>query len=124
LYTTVGSYGNAARVTDQRKFAFQRHIAHLKPRYELFDPLFFVKMLESPLVRRQADSAARGAAQKTVNLFDLKNFVIIRPPLPEQRRFAAKIKAITTIRNGAQSSLRKLDALFASLQHRALRGEL
>ena len=31
LYTTVGSYGNVAVVSSSKKFAFQRHIAHIKP---------------------------------------------------------------------------------------------
>src|SRR5439155_772742 len=45
LYTTVGSYGVPAVVRTKRKFAFQRHIAHLKPDHRLIEPEFLRVML-------------------------------------------------------------------------------
>ena len=42
-------------------------------------------MLASPPLKRQADRAAKGVAQKTVNLSEIREFVVFQPPLPLQR---------------------------------------
>ena len=65
LYTTVGSYGNAAVVQDRRLFAFQRHIAHVKPNHKKVDARYLRSCLASPFVRDQVDKRVRGIAQKT-----------------------------------------------------------
>ncbi len=124
LYSTVGSYGVPALVRTSRKFAFQRHIAHLKPRSELLAPEFLCAMLASKRLRQQADRAARGVAQKTVNLTDIRNFTVFCPPLDAQYDFAARVAEVDKLRAAHRASLASLDALFASLQHRAFRGEL
>jgi type I restriction enzyme, S subunit len=124
LYSTVGSYGVPALVRTSRKFAFQRHIAQLKPRREVLDPEFLCAMLASPPVRHQADRVARGVAQKTVNLADIRRFTVFCPPLAVQREFAARAAGVVRLRAAQRASLASLDALFASLQHRAFRGEL
>ena len=48
LYTIVGSYGNAALVTMEEPFAFQRHIAHIKPDSNQIHPEFLHGMLDAP----------------------------------------------------------------------------
>lgn len=124
LYTTVGSYGNTAVVKTDKRFAFQRHIAHIKPDPKKADATFLAKMLESPGVRRQVDKVARGVAQKTVNLAELKGLLVFAPELEKQRVFAARVHSIEQLKSGHQAALTRLDELFASLQHRAFRGEL
>jgi restriction endonuclease S subunit len=124
LYTAVGSYGNAAVVDFEEKFLFQRHIAHLKPDKALIDSTYLSYALESPLIKRQADSAAKGIAQKTVTLSDLKDFDILLPPLDCQRLFSEKIYKSTGHLKVFKKHYIKLDALFCSLQQRAFQGEL
>jgi hypothetical protein len=46
------------------------------------------------------------------------------PDLSMQREFARRASAIGDLRVPGLASLARLDALFASLQHRAFRGEL
>jgi type I restriction enzyme, S subunit len=51
----------------------------------------------------------------------------VRIPVPRyelQRKFAAQVSAVERLKASQRASLAKLDALFASLQHRAFRGEL
>jgi type I restriction enzyme S subunit len=124
LFTTVGSYGNTAVVSGESEFCFQRHIAHIKPNTNKLDPLFCAAMLESPGVRRQVDKAARGVAQKTVNLAELKALRVFAPPIERQRDFTAKLNAMKTLKGIQSQALCEQDGLFASLQHRAFRGEL
>lgn len=124
LYTTVGSYGNVAVVSTSEKFAFQRHIAHIKPDRTKLDSTFCAAMLRSPAIRRQVDRVARGVAQKTVNLADLTSLQVFEPPMQVQRQFARRADAIDSIRAAHVASLAELDSLFDSLQHRAFAGQL
>jgi type I restriction enzyme S subunit len=124
LYSTVGSYGVPVLVDTERKFAFQRHIAHLKPDKAKVDPSFLRWMLASPPLQVQADRVARGVAQKTVNLADIKRFLAFHPPLALQREFARRAALVGNLKVAHRKSLVLLNALFASLQHRAFRGEL
>ena len=125
LYSTVGAtYGIPALVREAKKFAFQRHIAHIKPDFHLIDSRFLCAMLAAPGIKVQADKAAKGAAQKTINLTDLSEFQILIPPMPEQKVFVQRLDYIKSLRNAGVLSQTHLDSLFASLQHRAFRGEL
>jgi type I restriction enzyme S subunit len=124
LYSTVGSYGVPAVVRTARKFAFQRHIAHLKPDRNVLDPEFLRAMLASPPLKRQADRAARGAAQKTVNLADIRKFLVFSPPLKLQREFARQNVVIERLSTTQHRSAIELEGLFASIQHRAFNGEM
>jgi type I restriction enzyme S subunit len=124
LFTTVGSYGNVAIVRSEQRFAFQRHIAHIKPDLSRVEPGFLATMLTSPGVRRQVDTAARGVAQKTVNLASLKELKVFDISLIGQQQFAHRLAAVEKLKSAQRASLAELDALFASLQHRAFRGEL
>jgi hypothetical protein len=46
------------------------------------------------------------------------------PPIDLQRQFVAHVAAVEKLKSAHRASLAKLDELFASLQHRAFRGEL
>jgi type I restriction enzyme S subunit len=46
------------------------------------------------------------------------------PPLTLQREFAGRAAAVERLKAAQRASLAELDELFASLQHRAFRGEL
>jgi type I restriction enzyme S subunit len=124
LYSTVGSYGVPVIVKTDRKFAFQRHIAHIKPDSNLINSQFLCAMLASPPLKHQADRAARGVAQKTVNLEEIRKFIIFCPSFDVQKEFAQRVEAIEKLKATHHTSLTELQALFASLQHRAFRGEL
>ena len=125
LYTTVGAtYGQAASVGSFTKFAFQRHLAHLKPDPKKIVPSFLGTTMQLPLMKRQADRWARGVAQPTINLKELREMVVPLPPISLQREFARRVTAVEALKTAQRTSLAELDALFASLQHRAFRGEL
>ena len=125
LYTTVGAtYGQAASVGTFTKFAFQRHLAHLKPDPKKIVPSFLGTTMQLPLVKQQADRWARGVAQPTINLKELREMVVPLPPIPLQREFARRVTAVEALKTAQRASLAELDALFATLQHRAFRGEL
>jgi type I restriction enzyme S subunit len=59
-----------------------------------------------------------------INASEIQAMPIAQPPLSLQRQFAHRAAAVDTLKASHRASLAQLDALFASLQHRAFRGEL
>jgi type I restriction enzyme S subunit len=66
----------------------------------------------------------RGVRQKNLNLSMVREIRIPIPRLSLQQDFARRIAAVDKLKATHRASLAELDALFASLQHRAFRGEL
>ena len=65
-----------------------------------------------------------GIDKRQINKEHLEEFPIISPPLNLQQRFATLVEFIEKKKSLYRAQLAELDALFASLQHRAFRGEL
>jgi len=59
-----------------------------------------------------------------INQSNLAQVPVMQPPIDLQQEFGVRINAIEQLKLIHHSSLLELDALFASLQHRAFRGEL
>jgi type I restriction enzyme S subunit len=87
LLSTVGSYGHPAIVTEEKKFSFQRHIAHLKPKRELINSQYLHTVILSHDVQRQIEQLVLGVAQKTLNLAAIKSIKIPLPQMDEQIAF-------------------------------------
>ncbi len=67
---------------------------------------------------------AIGGVIKYIKLPYLTEAVINLPSSAEQRAFALRIDVVERLKSAHRTSLAEFDALFASLQHRAFRGEL
>jgi type I restriction enzyme, S subunit len=67
---------------------------------------------------------ARGINTEGLTLEHLKAFPLLIPPIALQQEFARRVEAIAQLKTTHRESLAQLDDLFASLQHRAFRGEL
>ena len=88
-------------------------------------PRFIVEFLQSSFIKSQIRTGTKDAVnQSSINQQDVKAFQIRVPPLPLQQEFARRVEAIEQLKATHRESLAHLDALFASLQHRAFRGEL
>jgi len=59
-----------------------------------------------------------------INATEIQNMKIPLPPITLQREFARRVTAVEALKTAQRASLAELDALFATLQHRAFRGEL
>jgi type I restriction enzyme S subunit len=88
------------------------------------EAVFVCECLRAPGFQRWMTKHTKGAAVRGINLGDVKLIPITLPPLPLQREFAAQVSAVERLKTAQRASLAKLDALFASLQHHAFRGEL
>lgn len=125
LYTTVGAtYGQAALVRSEKPFAFQRHLAHLKPNRKEVIPEYLAAVMNLPRTKRQADRWARGAAQPTLNLTELRDMFIPQPTLSEQKKIVdAKLKCDTLI-DKLERAIADDNQLFNTLVQSAFKGEL
>jgi len=124
LYSTVGSYGVAVLVNTDRKFAFQRHIGHIKPNEELVNPIFLQTLLNTTFIMNQAHKHARGVAQKTLNLSEIRKFRIILPPKDLQNKFAFIVKEIERFMEYQKQSREHIHNLFNNMMQESFKGEL
>jgi type I restriction enzyme S subunit len=75
-------------------------------------------------VQRTLEDAAPESAQKNINLSILRGLDIPTPPIDLQRQFAARLGVAAALQSACRDSATALDALSASIQHRAFRGDL
>ena len=75
-------------------------------------------------LQKALEDAAPESAQKNINLAILRSLIIPVPPLALQQTFATRIEAVEALKTTHRAALAELDALFASLQHRAFAGQL
>jgi type I restriction enzyme S subunit len=55
---------------------------------------------------------------------DIRSFSFPLPPIALQQEFARRVGAVEKLKVAQRTALAEQDALFATLQHRAFRGEL
>ncbi|MGZ4993377.1 MAG: restriction endonuclease subunit S [Methylobacter sp.] len=93
----------------------------IRPSHD-FDSNFMFCQLQ--LAYDQLRALGRGGNQENLNLQLLGSFEILLPPLALQQTFSTRIQVVSTLKTVHRAALSELDTLFASLQHRAFRGEL
>jgi type I restriction enzyme S subunit len=59
-----------------------------------------------------------------INAREVQSIRIPQPPVRIQSEFACRVAGVEKLRSVHRNSLAKFDMFFASLQHRAFRGEL
>jgi type I restriction enzyme S subunit len=59
-----------------------------------------------------------------INAKEVQGIMIPKPPVPLQETFASQLKKLEIVRSNFLLTSSQADVLFASLQHRAFRGEL
>lgn len=102
---------------------FQKALHRARPNPALAAPEYLCWLLW--LMTRQGTLA--GVTSATIAHLTgekLAKVPVILPPLVLQQRFVAAIDSIDKLKAAHRASLAEMDALFASLQHRAFRGEL
>lgn len=127
LYTVTGSFGIPVVIDFDLAFCFQRHIGLIRPTSQT-DTKWLYYLISSPQVFRQARDGATGTAQKTISLKALRNFVVPKLPLSQQRCIVTKLDELTDKTKNLeiiyQQKLTHLDELKKSLLQKAFNGEL
>nr|WP_315475952.1 restriction endonuclease subunit S [uncultured Undibacterium sp.] len=110
----IVSIANTQMVINQQLHSFQCH----SNMNNVF--LMYCLALQKPFMLAKASSTTLPYMNKTV----CNSIPVIVPPVLLQQTFAARIQLIETIKSKHRLALTYLDNLFASLNHRAFRGEL
>jgi type I restriction enzyme S subunit len=118
---------NAAATSgfERNEFIFASYLIRARLAATNITPLFLREYLLGAEGRRQLRSRSKtSAGQFNINTESLGTIPVSLPPLPLQREFARRVRAVEKLKTAQRASLAELDALFASLQHRAFRREL
>jgi type I restriction enzyme S subunit len=124
LLSCVGSIGVVALADESVKgFNIARAVARI-PLAASTSRLFLAAYLGTEFVQRYFTNELRTVSQPTLNIKQISETTIVLPPIEFQRKFAVRLGVVEKLKVVQRASLAELHALFASLQHRAFKGEL
>jgi type I restriction enzyme S subunit len=107
------------------EFIFASYLIRARLAAANIAPVFLREYLLGDEGRRQLRSRSKtSAGQFNINTESLGAIPVPLPPISLQREFARRVTAVEALKTAQRASLAELDALFATLQHRAFRGEL
>lgn len=108
-----------------RKWAFDSHLMRLRFDREVCEPEFMRCLLRTDGGRKRFLGAARrSAVQFNINTKEIAALRVPIAPIGLQRSFVDRVASVEKIRRSQLTHQMSADVLFASLQHRAFRGEL
>jgi type I restriction enzyme, S subunit len=103
----------------------QNHIFRVRLAAQIANPVFVNFLVGGPRGKAYfLKSAKQTTGIASINMTQLREFPLLLPPIELQRSFAARVAEIDKLKALYRTHLARLDILFASLQHRAFRGEL
>ncbi|MEQ1593801.1 MAG: restriction endonuclease subunit S [Casimicrobium sp.] len=89
------------------------------------DPEYLGRFLNSAYAKRMLRGMCKSIiGMANINATEIQAMKIAQPPTSVQREFGKRVRAVEHVKARHRESLAELDTLFASLQHRAFRGEL
>lgn len=126
LITIMGTCGRCAIVPDDIPAAINtKHLCCITLDQSRCLPEFLHShFLMHPDARRYLSQTTKGAIMDGLNTAIVKGLPITLPPIDLQQAFVDRIRAARAAKVTHTAHLAELDALFASLQRRAFRGEL
>ncbi|KAF0178580.1 MAG: restriction modification system DNA specificity domain-containing protein [Limisphaerales bacterium] len=83
-----------------------------------------IEYLAAVLRMRSMADTISGTAQPQITRQNLQHVTLPIPPILSQREFARRVTAVEALKTAQRAALAEPEALFATLQHRAFRGEL
>jgi type I restriction enzyme, S subunit len=125
LVSLVGSFGKVLIVpAGIEPGIINPRLLKITPNQASVTPDFLASLLQHPTVQAEFQRVAHGGTMGILNAGLLKQLKVILPPISLQREFARRVTAVEALKTAHRASLAELNALFATLQHRAFRGEL
>jgi type I restriction enzyme S subunit len=126
IVSCSGTIGRVAVVPpDAPPGIINQALLRVRPRTDLVTPAFLGQVLTSRAMKAVLSGVAHGTGLQNFPPMEVvRSLAVPIPPLPWQGILGARLAAMDRLQGLATTSMRGLDALFASLQHRAFRGEL
>jgi len=109
VYSVVGSFGIPILVKTAEPFVFQRHIAILRPNRDWILPEYLYYLMASRQFYAWADSAALGAAQRTITLNSLRNKDIALPALEKQAEIVSAVQPLDHLIENNRKQIKLLE---------------
>jgi type I restriction enzyme S subunit len=103
----------------------QNHVFRVRLQSKKIAPLFLNWLVGSQRGKKYfLHSAKQTTGIASINMTQLRGFPLLVPPIELQNEFAKRISNLQTLYSQFEQGLVGIEHLFASLQHRAFRGEL
>ena len=126
LITIMGTCGRCAIVPDDIPRAVNtKHLCCITLDRTKCLPVFLhAYFLRHPIARRYLARKAKGAIMAGLNMGIIRDMPVPRAPIDLQEEFSEIVKAVARVERVQRQAEAEVEALLASLQHRAFRGEL
>lgn len=126
LVTIMGTLGRCAVVpADIPRAINTKHLCCITLDRSLVVPEWLhAYFLRSDAANKYLRQTTKGAIMGGLNMGIIKKMPVRVPPLELQQTFATRVAAVERLKETHRQHLAELDILFASLQHRAFKGEL
>ena len=125
LVACVGSVGAVAVAPSSMQGSnIARAVARIPANPAKIDRAYLTEYLKSDACQKYFQSEIRAVAQPTLNIKQINETLIVVPSLEDQSMIAEKCAQVDAVADRHCHSLRFLNSLFASLQHRAFNGGL
>lgn len=116
--------GKTAVFRNSKPMAYAGYLVRLRANASC-DPEYLGRFLNTSYAKATLRGMAKSiVGMANINAKEIQAMKIALPPLNLQQTFARRIAAIEALKATHRAALAELDALFASLQYRAFRGEL
>jgi type I restriction enzyme S subunit len=115
LYTRVGSFGEAAVVDFDFKFAVFVSLTLIKPKHNIVNARYLMHYLNSPDIVKLAESSTSGIGVQNLNVNVVRKFPINLPPLQQQQKIANILDAADALRQNDKALIAKYDELTQAL---------
>lgn len=116
--------GKTGIYRETKPMAYAGYLVRLRMNEENH-PEFLARFLNLDYSKRMLRGMCKSIiGMANINASEIQKMKIPQPPVALQREFARRVTAVEALKTAQRASLAELDALFATLQHRAFRGEL
>ena len=126
IVTIMGTIGRSAVVPrDIPKAITSKHLATITcDKKKILPEVLAFSLQVDSMIRHQIRSQNKGAIMDGLSLRIVRQLVLRRPPMGEQKRFVGVLEKVKRIRSKIDSSSGNGSSLVVSLSQRAFRGEL
>ncbi|MDP1815430.1 MAG: restriction endonuclease subunit S [Leadbetterella sp.] len=124
LLTKSGSLGMAAMNNFNFEFSIFESLALIKYSREKVIGKFLLHFLNTPSTQFQFNKMTKGVGVKHLHLNDIRNVLIVLPPISLQNNFAEIIFSVELQMEKIRENLNKTTIIFNSLIQKAFNGEL
>lgn len=126
LNITGASIGRIAiYMGEDNKANVNQHVCIIRVKdLNKINPIYLNYYFSSSRIQKYIKLINAGGTREALNYTQIKNFDIILPPLPLQKKFAKIVKRVENLKENVKKTKQNSEELFNSLMSKAFKGEL